>query len=260
LILISGIVVPTVRNKGYIYHSFIEEHRPLRRYNILFAVLAAVSILVLGCFVYYLQNQVETLSQETKSLSKEVDDTRQEFNDLNSSLQHSLTLRTFNFTIVMSDTTTSQQGINYSSWGESAVLENVTLVSAGGTANTLSLSDLIKGSRPLDVYDLGFPFGKRWISHGLENSSVMVDTYGYGFYGAAMNTTELAPYENQSGTIMVTYYTFTGQLDLLCPAFAENATFYFAERSSFPGESDWQAFNPGETPKAFYKVVPLPPP
>jgi hypothetical protein len=228
----------------------------MRRYNIIFAVLAAVSILVLGCFVYYLQNQVGTLSQETKSLSKELDDTRQELNDLNSSLQHSLTLRTFNFTIVLSDTTTSQQGINYSSWGESAVLENVTLVSAGGTTNTLSLSDLISGSRPLDVYDLGFPFGKSWV----ENSSIMVNTYRYCFYGAAMNTTELAPYENQSGTIMVTYYTFTGQLDLLYPAFAENATFYFAQRMSFPFEYDWQTFNPVETPKAFYKVVPLPPP
>lgn len=232
----------------------------MRKYNIILAVLA-VSILVLGCFVYCLQNQVGTFSQETKSLSKELDDTRQEFNDLNSSLQHSLILRTFNFTIVLSDTTISQYvSVNYSSWGESAALENVTLVSARGTANTLSLSDLINGSRPLDVYDLGFPFGKSWVSFSVENSSIMVNTYGYGFYGAAMNTTELAPYENQSGTITVTYYTFTGQLDLLYPAFAENAIFYFAQRMSFPFEYDWQSFNPTETPTAFYKVVPLPPP
>jgi hypothetical protein len=190
-------------------------------------------------------------------LSRELEGTRQELNDLNLSLQHSLTLRTFNFTIVLSDTTISQQGINYSSWGETAVLENVTLVSADDTASALSLSDLITGSRPLDVYDLGFPFGKRWLSFGLENSSVMVNTYGYGFYGAVMSTTELAPYENESGTITVTYYTFTGQLDLLYPAFAENATFYFAELSSMPLHRYWSRFDPAKTPEAFYKVVPL---
>jgi hypothetical protein len=229
------------------------------KYNIIFAVLATVSIIVLGWFVYYLQNQVETLSQETKSLSNELNNTRQEFNDLNRSLQHSLTLRTFNFTTVLSDTTHSKNTSEYYNWGESAVLENVTLVSAGDTASTLSLSDLITGSRPLDVYDLGFPFGKSWISYGLENSSVMVNTYGYGFYGAVMNTTELAPYENESGTFTVTYYTFTGQLDLPYPTLAKNAIFYFAELSSFPFHRYWQPFDPVETPTAFYKVVPLPP-
>jgi hypothetical protein len=233
----------------------------LRSYNIIFAFLA-LSIIVLGGFVYYLQSQVGTLSQETKSLSSKLNDARQEYNDLNSSLQHSLTLRTFNFTIVLSNTIITSHDNTSWSWAESAALENATLVTAGGTAHTLSLSDLITGSRPLDVWNLGFPYGKNLISYpppppnytgdtgDYYHTLVKVNTVGYGFYDAVMNTTELARHENESGTFMVTYYTFTGQVDLLYPTLSRDAAFYFTFHPDAQFSIEWN--------EKSYKVVSLP--
>jgi hypothetical protein len=165
---------------------------------------------------------------------------------------------------VLSDTTTFEQGINYSSWGESSALENVTLVSAGNTANNVSLSDLIMGSSPLDVYDLGFPYSKYWVSHPLffnpldpnytakyYHPTLKVDTYGYGFHAVPMQSTEPVIYENQNSTTAVTYYVFRGQVDLLYSTFAQNTTFYLTLHS-------FETLSMVERITAWYKTVSLP--
>jgi hypothetical protein len=164
---------------------------------------------------------------------------------------------------VLSDTIHEKNTSEYSQWGEAAALENVTLAPAGDTTDTLSLLDFVRGSSPLDVYDLGFPFGKQWVSFPLVNCDLMVNTYGHRFNGAVMNTTELAPYENQSGyKITVTYYTFTGQLDLLYLTLAKNATFYLATRSAEFRSQPFEPFNLDRYQSVgegrWYKIVSLP--
>jgi hypothetical protein len=190
----------------------------LRKYNIIFVVLAA-SILVLGWGLY---------------------DTRQELDNLNSTLKHSITLRTFNFTIVLSHYVKSS---NFG-WGgvvDGGGIENVTLVSTDDAASTLSLSELLAGSRALNVSDLGL----------FRGNYVLVNTYGYDFYDTLIKTTGPVTYEDQNWTITVTYYTFTGQVDLLYQTLTENATFYLASQPHQP-------FNLTEPSKAHYKVVSLP--
>jgi hypothetical protein len=190
----------------------------LRKYSIIFVVLA-VSILVLGCELY---------------------DTRQELDNLNSTMKHSITLRTFNFTIVLSH---DEKSPNFGDVVvDGAGIENVTLVPTDDAANTLSLSELLAGSRALNVSDLGL-FGGNY---------VLVNTYGYDFYDTLIKTTGSVTYEDQNWTITVTYYTFTGQVDLLYPTLAGNATFYFASQPHQP-------FNLTETFEAWHKVVSLPP-
>jgi hypothetical protein len=196
---------------------FIRDYRPLRKYNIIFVVLA-VSILVLGWELY---------------------DTRQELNNLNSTLKHSITLRTFNFTIVL------RHYVESPNFGDVVVdgggIENVTLVPTDDIASTLSLSELLAGSRALNVSDLGL----------FRGNYVLVNTYGYDFYDTLIKTTGPVTYEDQNWTITVTYYTFTGQVDLLYPTLAGNATFYLASQPRQP-------FNLTATSKALYKVVSLP--
>ena len=198
----------------------IRDRGPLRKYNIIFAVLAA-SILVLGWEIY---------------------DTRQELDNLNSTMKHSITLKTFNFTIVLSRTIISP---NFNDRpiivGEGAAIENVTLVSIDDTANTLNISKLLTGSKPLDISYLRL-FGGNY---------VLVDTYGYDFSNILTKSTGPVTREDQNNTIEVTYYTFSGQVDLLYPAYTRSATFYFAVQP-------YEPFNLTETYKAWYKAVPLP--
>ena len=219
----------------------MEEDDPLKRQYIVLEGLAA-AILVLGCLLYYWQNQVETLSQEMKSLSRELQETRQDLNNLGLSLRFSITSRTFNFTIVLSRTTISP---NFNDRpiivGEGAAIENVTLVSIDDTANTLNISKLLTGSKPLDISYLRL-FGGNF---------VLVDTYGYDFYNILTKSTGPVTREDQNNTIEVIYYTFSGQVDLLYPAYTRSATFYFAVQP-------YEPFNLTETYKAWYKAVPLP--
>jgi hypothetical protein len=199
---------------------FIRDHGTLRKYNIIFVVLAA-SILVLGWELY---------------------DIRQELDNLNSTLKHTITLRTFNFTIVLSRTIISP---NFNDRpiivGEGAAIENVTLVSADDTASTLNISKLLTGSEPLDISYLRL-FGGNY---------VLVDTYGYDFSNILTKSTGPVTHEEENRTIEVTYYTFSGQVDLLYPAYTRSATVYFAVQP-------YEPFNLTETFKAWHKVVSLP--
>jgi hypothetical protein len=169
-------------------------------------------------------------------------DTRQEIDNLNSTLKHSITLRTFNFTIVLSRTIISP---NFNDRpiivGEGAAIENVTLVSADDTANMLNLSKLRTGSKPLDISDL-LLFGGKY---------VLVDTYGYDFSNILTKSTGPVTHEEGNNTIEVTYYTFSGQVDLLYLAYTQTATFYFAVQP-------YEPFNLTETSKSLHKVVSLP--
>jgi hypothetical protein len=192
----------------------------LRKHNIIFVVLVA-SILVLGWELY---------------------DIRQELDNLNSTLKHTITLRTLNFTIILSRTIISP---NFNdrpiTVGEGAAIENVTLVSADDTTNTLNISKLLTGSKSLDISYLRL-FG---------GNHVLVDTYGYDFYNILTKSTGPVTHEEDNRTIEVTYYAFSGQVDLLYPAYTRSATFYFAVQP-------YEPFNLTETFKAWYKAVPLP--